>query len=329
MARKNLLEGLMAEGARPADTAPGQKRPYKGAIGAVSQSIEALKARALLDIDPFLIDAGGLADRLETDDGEDAALLASIRDYGQQVPVLVRPHPDNPERYQIVYGRRRVLAMRDLGKPVKALLRDLDDSALVMAQGQENNARRGLSFIEKANFVAQMRDAGYERAAICDALAIDKTVVSRMLQIVDRVGTDLITTIGAAPAVGRDRWSALASKLEGGEVDTFTMIDMIAVKATPDSDSNDRFEIAIRTGDDDAPAARRHTPTDGSPKPRASRRTIMGAASGAPIARAMMGHDKVVLTLPRESGFEDWLVDHLSEIHRTWVQSRSDEDPEQ
>ena len=91
MARKNLLEGLMAEGARPADTAPGQKRPYKGAIGAVSQSIEALKARALLDIDPFLIDAGGLQDRLETDDGEDAALLASIRDYGQQVPVLVRP----------------------------------------------------------------------------------------------------------------------------------------------------------------------------------------------------------------------------------------------
>lgn len=329
MARKNLLEGLMAEGARPADTAPGQKRPYKGAIGAVSQSIEALKARALLDIDPFLIDAGGLQDRLETDDGEDAALLASIRDYGQQVPVLVRPHPDNQERYQIVYGRRRVLAMRDLGKPVKALLRDLDDSALVMAQGQENNARRGLSFIEKANFAAQMRDAGYERPAICDALAIDKTVVSRMLQIVDRVGTDLITTIGAAPAVGRDRWSALASKLEGGEVDTFTMIDMIAVKATPDSDSNDRFEIAIRTGDDDAPAAKRHTPTDGSPKPRASRRTIMGAASGAPIARAMMGHDKVVLTLPRESGFEDWLVDHLSEIHRTWVQSRSDEDPEQ
>ena len=329
MARKNLLEGLMAEGARPADTAPGQKRPYKGAIGAVSQSIEALKARALLDIDPFLIDAGGLQDRLETDDAEDAALLASIRDYGQQVPVLVRPHPDKPERYQIVYGRRRVLAMRDLGKPVKALLRDLDDSALVMAQGQENNARRGLSFIEKANFAAQMRDAGYERAAICDALAIDKTVVSRMLQIVDRVGTDLITTIGAAPAVGRDRWNALASKLEGGEVDTFTMIDMIAVKATPDSDSNDRFEIAIRTGDDDAPAAKRHTPTDGPSKPRASRRTIMGASSGAPIARAMMGHDKVVLTLPRESGFEDWLVDHLSEIHRTWVQSRSDEDPEQ
>ncbi|MEP1202086.1 plasmid partitioning protein RepB [Tateyamaria sp.] len=329
MARKNLLEGLMAEGAKPADITPAAKRPLKGAIGAVSQSIEALKARALLDIDPFLIDAGGLQDRLESDDGEDAALLASIRDYGQQVPVLVRPHPEDPERYQIVYGRRRVLAMRDLGKPVKALLRELDDSALVMAQGQENNARRGLSFIEKANFAAQMRDGGYDRNAICDALAIDKTVVSRMLQIVDRIGGELINTIGAAPAVGRDRWNALAGKLEAGETDAETMIEMVAVKATSESDSNERFEIAIRTGDELDPVTPKHTDTDGPPKPRASRRTIMGAVSGAPIARAMLGHDKVVLTLPREGGFEDWLVEHLSDLHQHWVQTQADDEQEQ
>ncbi|MEM6371301.1 MAG: plasmid partitioning protein RepB [Pseudomonadota bacterium] len=328
MARKNLLEGLMAEGAKPAEVAPSGKRPLKGAIGAVSQSIEALKARALLDINPFLIDAGGLTDRLESDDAEDAALLASIRDYGQQVPVLVRPHPTDADRFQIVYGRRRVLALRDLGQPVKALLRDLDDSALVMAQGQENNARRGLSFIEKANFAAQMRDAGYDRRAVCDALAIDKTVVSRMLQIVDRIGADLIAAIGAAPSVGRDRWGALAAKLEGGEVDARDMIDMVAARATDSGDSNDRFEIAIATGDEGAPALRNPTEPNVAPKPRASRRTIMGAGSGAPIARAMLGHDKVVLTLPRENGFEDWLVNNLSEIHRTWVHSHSDEDPE-
>lgn len=333
MARKNLLEGLMAEGAKPAETTPGTRRPLKGAIGAVSQSIEALKARALLDIDPFAIDAGGLRDRLEADDTEDAALLASIRDYGQQVPVLVRPHPDTADRYQIVYGRRRVLALRDLGQPVKALVRDLDDSALVMAQGQENNARRGLSFIEKANFAAQMRDAGYDRRAMCAALAIDKTVVSRMLQIVDRIGTDLVTTIGAAPSVGRDRWGALANLLETGDVDAATMIDMIAVKQHAGSDSNDRFEIALRTGDDapHTPKAPDHTSANVAPKPRASRRTVTAPETGVPIARALMGADKVVLTLPRDTGngFEDWLVNNLSDIHRTWVQTRSDEDPEQ
>lgn len=321
----------MAEGAKPAELSPSTKRPMKGAIGAVSQSIEALKARALLDIDPFLIDAGGLQDRLESDDADDAALLASIRDYGQQVPVLVRPHPTDPDRYQIVYGRRRVLAMRDLGQPVKALLRDLDDTGLVMAQGQENNARRGLSFIEKANFAAQMRDAGYDRRAMCDALAIDKTVVSRMLQIVDRVGADLISMVGAAPSVGRDRWGALANKLENGDTDAMTMIDMIAAKATAASDSNDRFEIAIRTGDETTPVRAEHTEPDVAPKPRASRRTIISAVDNDPIARALLAHDKVVLTLSRDSagGFENWLIDNLSDIHRTWVRTRSDENPEQ
>ena len=265
----------------------------------------------------------------DKDDPDHAALVKSIEEYGQQVPVLVRPHPEDDERYQIVYGRRRVLALRDLGLPVKALLRDLDDSALVMAQGQENNARRGLSFIEKANFAAQMRDAGYDRYAICDALAIDKTVVSRMLQIVDRIGSELITTIGAAPNVGRDRWNALAGKLEAGDTDVSTMIDMVAAKSTRNSDSNDRFEIAIHTGDDLRSTPKKHTEPDGAPKPRASRRTIMGTHSGAPIARAMLGHDKVVLTLPREGGFEDWLVEHLSDIHQHWVQTRADDDQEQ
>jgi ParB family chromosome partitioning protein len=36
------------------------------------------------------------------------------------------------------------------------MIRQLDDHALVMAQGQENTARQGLSFIEKASFTAQL-----------------------------------------------------------------------------------------------------------------------------------------------------------------------------
>jgi ParB family chromosome partitioning protein len=107
---------------------------------------------------------------------------------------------------------------------------------------------------------------------------------------------------------------------------------MIAVQSHADSDSNDRFEIALRTGDPDAPARTlsKHTDADVPDKPRASRRTIMAPVSGVAIARVLLGSDKVVLTLPRDSGggFEDWLVDHLSDIHRTWVNSRSDETPE-
>lgn len=97
MARKNLWERLMYQGANAiasTPTAPAPRSTLKGAIGAVSQSIEALKASSLLDIETHLINAGGLHDRLDADDEDDAALLASIQPYVQQVPVIMRSHPD-------------------------------------------------------------------------------------------------------------------------------------------------------------------------------------------------------------------------------------------
>ncbi|MEM9717433.1 MAG: plasmid partitioning protein RepB, partial [Pseudomonadota bacterium] len=177
MARKNLLEGLMKEGASAKPASPAPKTAAKtAAIGAVSQSIADLKSRALIEIDADQIYPGGLLDRLEIDAEAHEALKTSLSEHGQQVPVLVRPAPDDPDRYQIVYGRRRVAALAELGFKIKALVRDLDDHALVLAQGQENSARQDLSFIEKAYFAQQMVDAGYKRADICSALHVDKTV---------------------------------------------------------------------------------------------------------------------------------------------------------
>ena len=125
MARKDLLRGLIdAPPAPPEEQRVDTARPRyaTGAIGAVSQSIADLRARAVQEIDPRVIDEGGIRDRLDEDAGLDA-LIASVRDYGQQVPVLLRPNPNDPERYQVVYGRRRVAALRALEQPVKALIR--------------------------------------------------------------------------------------------------------------------------------------------------------------------------------------------------------------
>ncbi len=345
MARKNLLKGLMEDASKDGQKSPEpvdqqtrktesntpkpSRRPVKGAIGAVSQSIEALKARSLLDIDPFLIDAGGLQDRLENDVAEDQSLLNSIREYGQQVPILVRPHPETEGRYQIVYGRRRVLALRDLGQPVKAMVRDLDDARLVMAQGQENTARRGLSFIEKANFAAQMRDHGYKRKAIIDALSIDKTLVSRMLLIVDRIGYELVTRIGAAPNIGRDRWGVLANEIEQRAADPQVIIGMLSLN-DDGANSDARFEKALEfiAGQPvtSAAAADREAPLP--VKGRQSRRKIHNSATGATIAAVMQNPEKVVMTIDRaeSGGFEDWLVDNLDSIHRDWLESVSQDD---
>lgn len=323
MARKNLLKDLLAEPVPVAGTPapPPRAGGSIGAIGAVSRGIADLKARAVLELDPHLIDAAGMTDRLEHDEADHARLMASLRTWGQQVPVLVRPHPEAPGRYQIVYGRRRVLALRDLGQPVRALVRDLDDFALVMAQGQENTARRDLSFIEKANFARQLVAAGYERAIACDALSVDKTLLSRMLSVADRVPVALVELIGTAPGIGRDRWLAFADRLAACPVDPDAARDILAVSPLPPTPDS-RFEAL-----DAWLSGRELTAVNSEAPSRPAPRETLHASDGRPLAELTRRHGTLTLTLRSRDldGFEDWLATHLAEIHATWREGRDSE----
>lgn len=319
MGRKNLLEGLMAEPtAAPELTAvnstPRAMRPAGGAIGAVGASIAELRANAVVELDPHLVEAGGLEDRLENDPEADATLAASIQTHGQQVPVLVRPHEETEGRYRIVYGRRRVLVARDLGLRIKALVRDLDEAAAVMAQGQENNQRRDLSFIEKAHFARQMRDAGYDRTAICDAINVDKTVISRMLSVVDRLPIEVVVQIGSAPGIGRDRWLALADLYEDSGWDPEAAVALVvAPKGTRSSDA--RFEALM--------TALAQPKLASTPRAQAPRRTLEGSG-GRALGTAALGPKAVTLKLDTTSaeGFADWLIERMPELHRDWLAGR-------
>lgn len=302
MARKNLLKDLMGQ-----PTASEESRPLprsdRGAIGAVSKSISELKSRAIIEVMPDMIDQAGIDDRLDEDRAGIAALKESIREYGQQVPVLLRHSPNVEGRYDIVFGRRRVLAMRALKIPVKAMVRTLNDRELVVAQGQENSARKDLSFIEKANFAQQMVKAGFDRKVICDALSIDKTVISRMLSVTEALPEPLIKAIGAAPSAGRDRWLALAQKAQGQSVEHL-------IEAARGNDSDSRFAAVLA-----ALAAPRQKNTA----------QLLQDAEGRRLGQAKVGKTRTVLQLEGEgNAFGQWLVDHLHEVYRNWLEERPD-----
>lgn len=235
MARKHLLDGLLAPKLPAGNSAPDAPRTVPppltqgGAIGSVSRSIEALRVEAgeardlraklesgqsVIEVPAGVIDASIVADRLGHDAGEMAELVASIAEHGQQVPVLLRPHPEIAGRYQVAYGHRRVRAAGELGRPVRAVVRPLSDAELVVAQGQENNARTDLTFIERALFATRLEDAGFPRATIMAALGIDKTALSKLVAVVRRISPEVIEAIGPAPRTGRDRWIALAALAE-------------------------------------------------------------------------------------------------------------------
>lgn len=312
MARKNLLEGLIsAKGSGTTSSAAplaafspaSAPRMNKGAIGAVGQSIAELKSRAVFEVAPELIDNAGLEDRIGGEDDGITALADSMAEYGQQVPVLLRKSPSHEGRYEVVYGRRRVAALKQAGLPVKAMLRELNDRDLMIAQGQENALRKDLSFIERANFARQMRDSGFERKVICDALAVDKTVISRMLSVADALPTGLLHAIGAAPAVGRDRWLELVERIRDRDIDA-------VISAVSGESSDQRFETIFRKLAPRRPARPRAEPPE----------AILGA--GHKILGEFSRKDGA-LTLSfsaRDSdGFEDWLLTHLAELHQEFL----------
>lgn len=301
MARKDLLKGLMQGDNLPDDTGAPLPRYSRGAIGAVSRGIDDLKQRAIHDVPVDLIDHAGLRDRLDEDADGIEALKDSIREYGQQVPVLLRHHPNIEGRYEVVYGRRRVAALRLLGLPVKAMVRHLDDRALVIAQGQENSARKDLSFIEKALFAQGMTRQGYDRKVVCDALMIDKTVLSRMLTVADNLPHKLVTAIGSAPSIGRDRWLAMAQHVRGADLDR-------AIAAAQGADSDARFEAVLQA----LTPARRHAPLPAE----------ITDSSGKRIAEIRGSTRKTVIELAGEGReFGDWLARNLHEIHRNWLKN--------
>ncbi|OYR18240.1 plasmid partitioning protein RepB [Brucella thiophenivorans] len=200
----------------------------KGAFGAITKSIDQLNQQAMaakdiearlregsviVELDPALIESSFISDRIGHDKEAFAELIAAIRDHGQNTPILVRPHPEKTGRYQVVYGHRRLRAAVELGRPVKAVVKELSDQEHILAQGQENSARANLSFIEKALFTKELDERGYGRDLIISALSVDKTVVSKMLSVVNDIPYDLIIDIGPAKNSGRDKWYKLAKAL--------------------------------------------------------------------------------------------------------------------
>jgi ParB/RepB/Spo0J family partition protein len=92
-------------------------------------------------------------------------LVKSIREHGQQIPAVVRPHPhtDRGYPYQLISGFRRVTALRELGVPTLSayVRRDLvTDGDAFAASVLENVARRTYSDIDRAYIIRRHRDGG-------------------------------------------------------------------------------------------------------------------------------------------------------------------------
>lgn len=292
----------------------GSVRSLRDTFSEVEKENEELRERlasgeVTLALDPNLIDPSPLADRfVEQDVAAFEALKASIRDRGQEIPILVRVNPDVAGRYQSAYGHRRVRAAKDLGILVKAYVRTLSTEDLVIAQGLENSAREDLSFIERAVFAVRLGEAGFERAVAQTALSIDRAEASKLVAVAKAIPSDIIDAIGRAPRIGRGRWQALADALKdaGG-----LRRARSATKASRfgEASSDGRFLNVLSAANKAADAA-----------PKLQSRSI-ASTGGAEIARVAFSDTKMKLTMDRAANeaFAAYLVEKLPELFEAYA----------
>jgi ParB family chromosome partitioning protein len=209
-----------AAGPPPQRVHAGPVRSMGLALDRIEQESRALHdalatGASIVDLDTATIDPSIVRDRLP-DSGAATfeALKQSIEEHGQEVPILVRPHPAENGRYQVAFGHRRLKAVAALGRKVRAVVRTMTDVELITAQGVENSQREGLSYIERAVFAARLEDSGFARAVICDALATDKTELSKLISVARAVPEAVVNAIGPAPKAGRRRWLGFAELLQ-------------------------------------------------------------------------------------------------------------------
>ena len=320
MTRRSALKALLEHdaGTPPAPLgAPvlGPAGPRgSGAVRAMGLEIARLMGDGatakIVEIDADLIEPSPVRDRLDEGEADALApLVESIRAHGQHVPVLVRREAGEGERYRIAFGHRRWAACRALGRPVRAVVADLSDEAMLVAQGQENAERRDLSFIERAGFAAELEGRGHSRRMIGEALSCDKSEVSRLLAVCRSVPIDLVVAIGRAPKAGRPRWLALGRALEGsGALERARVL--VAADGFARLPSDERFADVLAAATD-APSRR-----------MALRRAVHAAGPDGPERLATLTGERLVIAPAYGPAFADWLADRLPALAAEWREGR-------
>ncbi len=340
MSRKGILGPIAADAGKAAAEAPtarpdpSRARPLMGSpdllsgrsaapVGAIGASLSLLSERgkhaediekqlatgkAVVELDTTLIEPSFVSDRMPLTDAALADLVEAIRANTQLSPVLLRPHPMDSGRYQTAFGHRRIRAASILGIPVRAIVREMSDEEMVIAQGQENHARKDLSYIEKARF-AQRLEARFSRDTIMQAMSVYKSDLSNMLSVAHRIPEEISDAIGPAPKTGRRGWIELAELLKS----TKSLEAARKTAAAPEMqamDSDGCFKAVL--------AAIKRAPI--LPKAEA-----WSAVDGQKLAKVVASAQRVTLTIDRKQSpaFAEFVLTRVKDLYAEFEKGRA------
>lgn len=330
MSRKRLFETLeQAPPAARVSAAAAAPSPIAARFGDAVAEIrgQALRAERIekalssgervVEIDPNAIDPSPIRDRMPSSPSEDESLRESVATAGQQMPVLLRPGAGG--RYVTVFGHRRIAAARALGRPVRAVVREMSDADALVAQGVENAERRDLTFIERAQFARRLADAGLTQERIATAISAARSNVSLMVALTRGIPADLIAAIGRAPRLGQPRWVELSERLaERKSAAARIWAGVIAAKDFADQSDDARMKRVVDALKDDK---------SGRAAPATEARRVIGrGGESLAVVRHSGGKANIRIEAatarPDGVSFAVWLETRLADLHESW--SRGD-----
>lgn len=319
--RMSMLDSLAAAGTPPA---PGSMMSSNRALRSARDAVD---AHHVWELDPAEIQDERYSDRLDPKDVHD--LRASIEQNGQTVPILVRRHATDPNRYLLVYGRRRLEAIRasDKVSKVRALIANLDDTAALRAQVSENTGRRDLSYIERALFAQELLDSGFgSQAQIAEVLNVTRSAVSMSISVAKAIGTALAHAIGPAHGVGRPRWEALAkeladSRIENDDLSRIALDVRAKAAANEQADEDPQVDPSVTAFEAVARHVKKSVSSTLGKKPRS--KTTALVIDGTPVGAIKRSGRALRLDLTDvDDAFAEWLdaraQDVLEELHDRW-----------
>jgi ParB family chromosome partitioning protein len=298
-----------------------------GAAKTVVRSIEDLaenskklmQGEVIVDLDPRLVDVSFIPDRLSDDGEEYQELKRAIASSSQTTPILVRPSSSDSQRFMVVFGHRRLKVARELGIPVKAVVKKLDDITSAIAQGQENSARSNLSFIERAYFAQNLLASGMTKDVVRSSLAIDEAMLSKMLGVVEAVPGSILKVLGASKKIGRDRWLSLRQLL---------LAPALLKVATEHVETADFVELTDdKRFDELHDFLKRYKAKSAAKKPKASVSGRDWTSSDTALTFVMNAKSKKVaieLSNVEARPFSEWLSAHMDRLYDEYRGSKQE-----
>jgi ParB family chromosome partitioning protein len=134
-----------------------------------------------------LLSPGPFQPRGPVDAASLTELTESIRARGVLQPLLVRPRPGAPGRYEIIAGERRWRAAQAAGlHEVPALVRDFADAEAMAAALVENLQRQDLNAIEEAQGYRRLIDEfGMSQEALGEAVGKSRSHIANTLRLLN------------------------------------------------------------------------------------------------------------------------------------------------